>query len=257
GDTRNDKNGDGHPDGVLQNTIGMGDASKQGYFWYQGTSMACPHAAGVAALIESLGVTDPVAVENILKSTARSKGKEGKEKGYGAGIIDAQRASFKAGIVYGAWRFLLACVIGLVPILAMLRRRYIVGIPLVKIPLIAASSGFFFLPLLAGGATPWNPLLTTGIPSWGLVLQGAAYHGNPLLLSCLIPILLAVTVVDSKPLRAIVAGLSAGFAAHLIFAALSGCVSVMFVPALLSRLWLLGNGLFCIFLSSVLAEESP
>ena len=257
GDTRNDKNGDGYPDGVLQDTIAPGDPTRQAYQWFQGTSMACPHAAGVAALVESLGVTEPSAVAGILKSTARSKGKEGREKGYGAGIIDAQRATFKAGVVYGGWRLLLAGLIGLIPILTMLRRRYIIGIPLVKLPLIAASSGFFFLPLLFGGPTPFNPLLTTGIPSWGLVLQGAAYHGNPLFLSCLLPVILAVLAVESKPLRAMVSGLSAGFAAHLIFAALSGCVSVMFVPALLSRLWLLGNGLFCIFLSSVLAEESP
>ena len=257
GDTRNDKNGDGQPDGVLQNTIAMGDPSRQGYHWYQGTSMACPHAAGVAALIEACGVTEPTAVESILKSTARSKGKEGREKGYGAGIIDAQRAVNKASIAYGAWRLLLAAAIGLIPFLTLIRRGYIFGIPLLKLPLIAASSGFFFLPLIMGGSTPFSQFLTTGIPSWGLILQGAAYHGNPLLLSCLLPMILAVLVVDSKPLRVVVAGLAAGFAAHLIFAALSGCVAVMFVPALLGRLWLLGNGLFCVFLSSVLAGEAP
>lgn len=257
GDTRNDKNGDGYPDGVLQNTINMGDPTRQGYQWYQGTSMACPHVAGVAALVEGLGVTDSSAVTSLLKSTARSKGAEGREKGYGAGICDAQRATFKAGYMYGAWRLLLASMFAIIPFVTILRRGYILGIPLAKVGMLWGSCGLFFLPMLCGCPTPASQFLTQGLPSWGLPLLGAAYHGNPIFLSALIPVLMAILVVNSRPLRALVSGLSVGFAAHLIFAALSGCVSVMFVPALLSRLWLVANGLFCVFLSSVLAEESP
>lgn len=257
GDTRSDKNGDGHPDGVLQNTIEMGDPTRQGYKWYQGTSMACPHVAGVAALVEALGVTDPNAVEGVLKSTARSKGPEGREKGFGAGIVDAHRAANKAGYVYGIWRLALASVLALIPMLTIIRRGYFLGLPVAKLGMIVGSSGFFFLPLVLGNPTMECQMLTQGMPSWSLALFGAAYHGNPIFLSALIPVGLAILAVNSRMLRALVSGLSIGFAAHLIFAAISGCVTVMFVPALLSRLWLVANGLFCIFLSSVLAEESP
>jgi serine protease len=38
-----------------------------------GTSMAAPHAAGVAALVVGEGVTEPAAVEKILEETAASR----------------------------------------------------------------------------------------------------------------------------------------------------------------------------------------
>jgi serine protease len=82
GDTRSDKNGDGHPDGVLQNTIKIQDPSANDYLWFQGTSMASPHAAGVAALIVSqygerqrgggLGM-DPAEVERVLLESATAE----------------------------------------------------------------------------------------------------------------------------------------------------------------------------------------
>jgi subtilisin family serine protease len=46
------------------------DASGATYCYLQGTSMASPHAAGVAALIESAGVLQPAAVESRLETTA-------------------------------------------------------------------------------------------------------------------------------------------------------------------------------------------
>ena len=87
--------------------------------------------------------------------------------------------------------------------------------------------------------------------------MGAAHHGNPILLSCLFPMLLSIVVVERPLLRALVAGLSAGFAAHLLFAAAMSTVSVLYVPVFLGRLWLVANGMLCVFLAIVLAEEHP
>lgn len=257
GDTRQDKNGDGQPDGVLQNTPIPGNPTRHDYLWFQGTSMACPHVAGVSALVESLGVTQPAAVERLLKATARDKGPEGREEGFGAGIVDAQRACWKAGIEYGAWRLGLGMLLFALPALAMLRRGYFLGLLLALPAAIWSSSALFFLPLLQSSPTAPCWMWTTALPSWGLHLLGAENHGNPLFFSCLVPVILSLLVVDIRPLRSLVAGLSAGWAAHLFFAAFTGTVAVMFVPGLLSSLWLLGNGLFLVFLATVLGEEQP
>ena len=41
---------------------------------YEGTSMATPHVAGVAALLMSRGITSPANVEGIIKATAKDLG---------------------------------------------------------------------------------------------------------------------------------------------------------------------------------------
>lgn len=63
-----------------------------GYASFSGTSMASPHAAGVAALVMGAGVTSPSAVRQILRDTAIDLGVAGRDTFYGFGLVDAVAA---------------------------------------------------------------------------------------------------------------------------------------------------------------------
>lgn len=242
--------------GVLQNTIAPGNHKTSGYYFFQGTSMAAPHAAGVAALVASTGVTNPQTIEWVLQKSATPVEAEPVE-GFGAGILNAKNAVWMSGVTFKMVQLGLAGFLCLVCGVAMLRRRAFHHFMLMLPTATLASSGFFFVALLWPKVTAWSNFITLGLPSWGLPLLGAANHGNPLLMSCLIPMLLSILVVEKPALRALVAGLSVGFAAHLLFAAALSTVSILYVPVLLGRLWLIANGLLCVFLAVVLAEEHP
>ncbi len=64
------------------------------FYWAQGTSMASPHVAGVAALIigKNGGSMKPAQVISALKRSADDLGKPGKDDHYGAGRVNAYRA---------------------------------------------------------------------------------------------------------------------------------------------------------------------
>lgn len=252
GDTRNF----GPSGGVLQNTIHPGNYKESNYFFFQGTSMAAPHAAGVAAMVASTGVTNPDTIEWVIQKTARSKDAP-PNAGYGAGVMDAKAAVTLSGVTFKTIQLALALLFVAVAGVPMIRRKAF-GLLLLTVPTaVLASSGLYFLAVLFPCNTAWCNFWTLGLPSWSIPLMGAAHHGNPLFLSCLLPMLLSIVVVEKPPLRSLVSGLSAGFAAHLLFAAALSTVSVLYVPAVLGRLWLVANGLLCIFLSIVLAEEHP
>jgi subtilisin family serine protease len=92
GDLSVDSDADGYPDGVLS-TLFDEASGEFVYAFYEGTSMACPHVAGVAALMLAIAPgLGPNQIENMLESTAVDRGAAGKDPIYGHGLINAAAA---------------------------------------------------------------------------------------------------------------------------------------------------------------------
>ncbi len=214
GDTRNDKNGDGQPDGVLQNTINIGRPLENDYLWFQGTSMASPHAAGVAALIMSKGVTNPDEVERVMKATAaHPQGKEWDEK-FGAGIVDARAAVSMATDGYAPERggiaaLLLLAAMGSLGLAGLGRRQAIL-----------AAAGFAGAFAWTSGVLGTAPL-AFGVAELGAGLGTVAGFGSPLVFSAALPFIAAVTLLKARSLRPALIGLAFGTAAMLLHGAVT------------------------------------
>lgn len=245
GDTRSDKNGDGHPDGVLQNTIKIQDPSANDYLWFQGTSMASPHAAGVAALIVGAGVTNPDEVERIMKKTAVHPGKVEWDQKYGAGIIDAAAAVEAAQKkTYGPERAGLLGLLGLMGLGGL----GIAGLVGRRRRLLAAAG-------LGAGAIVGSGVL--GAPlAYGLAgIFGGL--GSGLWLSAAVPVGLTAVLFGVKHARSALAGLSLGYAALLAHGALVLPTLLTELPGgpTVDRLWLAGNAALALWLARAISRK--
>ena len=249
GDTRTDKNGDGFPDGILQNTIMLQNPMQNDYMWLQGTSMASPHAAGVAALIVSRGITNPAEVERIMKRTAKHPNNVEWDKDYGAGVIDALAAVDASTESYAPERAGLAGLLGLAGLTsfgfglglagAVTRRGRIAAVAAVAS--MVAGTG------LAAGAFGCAPLAYQLAAASGSV----AAFGSPLVLSALLPLLFTLLLLGVRPLRSLLVGINLGYAALLLHGAIVLPTLVAGLPggAGIDRLWLAVNALLALALA--------
>jgi serine protease len=64
----------------------------------QGTSMAAPHVAGVAALLVSRGTTQPDAIEREIRKFARDLGRAGRDDEFGHGLLDVPATLLGNGV---------------------------------------------------------------------------------------------------------------------------------------------------------------
>jgi serine protease len=93
GNLDRDDDGDGRPDGVLQQTFDpdtaffLGRYDDFGYFFVTGTSQATPHVAALAALLVRQGITNPAAVKAAIEQTAEDLGAPGRDDTFGHGLI--------------------------------------------------------------------------------------------------------------------------------------------------------------------------
>lgn len=241
GDTRVDQNGDGLPDGVLQNTLVGRDARRFDYLAWQGTSMAAPHVAGVAALVRASGVTDPDAVERVLRDTAEPVGDR---EHFGAGLVRADGALTRTEDTQSAMRGIAALALAAL-VLGGLRRRGRLGVGPWATAGVAfvVAGGLAVLPFSAVGLGALEPWLAGGLPGTLTQLGALAHVGvltATLALTALIPLAGVLFLLQNKRLLPIVIGVSLGFAAYLLVEAVLPTARLA-LPSLVAGPWLLAH----------------
>jgi serine protease len=247
--------GGGHGSKIWQETVDP-STNQPIIAGFQGTSMAAPHVAGVAALIKSTGVTAPEEVFAVLQQSVR-KIEQDPQNFYGAGNLDAAAAvklAQKGKITFNdffRWlrdngylnlRFWIdGGAIALVPKIAMVLGSYLLAFfirnylpfsfPLFS-GMIAGSSGLFFLKGLYIFDLPQAPfrLLGSSIPELGNAISGDSML-NPVFASVLIPLILLIVCWSVPSGKWFAVGTSLGVASCLF-------VSAVVAP----NMWLLGDG---------------
>ncbi|MBK8261438.1 MAG: S8 family serine peptidase [Nannocystis sp.] len=257
GDTRADKNRDGYPDGVLQNTIKLQDPLADHYMWLQGTSMASPHVAGAAALVVARGVTNPSEVERVLKDTAVHPKKVKWDRDYGAGVIDTAAAVDAVTEGYAVERGALAGLLGLAGIAGLGAGGAALGLTVAarRRRQLRLLAGVGVGALLAGGLFGCAAPTALGLAS---MLGGGAWFGSPWLFSALLPFLLVAVLLGVRPLRGLLTGFALGHSALLLHGAIVLPALLTGLPggALVDRLWLLANALLTLWLARRVAART-
>jgi serine protease len=179
--------------------------------------MASPHVAGAAALLVSLGVTEPEAVERHLAKSARSAGSRSH---FGAGILDAAKAVQRAALQLAIVRLLaLAALIFIV--FRWARRRGAKGptvspwSPSFLIPAFATGPGLlFFAPFLLPRHHGTVDFFARPIGDLDLLVS-ASWHGFLPFANVLLPFALVSLLLSVRRFVPVLAGLCLGTAAYL------------------------------------------
>lgn len=257
--------------GILQNTINP-QTGESIFSAFQGTSMAAPHVAGVAALIKAQGIESPDEVLAILKESAQVV-EDDSLNHYGAGQLNAAAAVQLAGQGKISFRDFFRWlsengylnlkfwfdggVVALLPKLAMVVGSYLLAWLLrVYLPfvwtwslssgLIAGSTGLFFLKGLYIWDAPQWPfrVLGSAIPEWGNAIQGGALL-NPIFASALIPFILMALFLSHTSGKGWMVGISLGMTVFLAASAIVDPGLLWLGQGTMARAYLAMNALLC------------
>ncbi len=267
--------GGGHGSKIWQETIDP-DGGPAQITGLQGTSMAAPHVAGVAALIKSTGIKEPDAVVQVLQSSVRSIANDPLNH-YGAGQLDAAAAVQQAGkgqITFNdffKWlhqngylnlRFWFdGGAVALLPKVLMVLGSYLLAflvrntfpfawtMPLAS-GLVAGSSGLFFLRGFYIFDLPQAPfrVLGSSLPELGNAIAGNGLL-NPLFASVVIPAVALVVLWSNRVGKQFAIGLSLGAAACLAINAIYAPQVWMMGDSIFARAFLVINALLCFWIA--------
>ncbi|GAB1542066.1 S8 family serine peptidase [Scytonema sp. NUACC21] len=268
---------------ILQETIDPDNDGVPTFKAYQGTSMASPHVAGVAALVKAAGVKDPDRVLEVLQQSVRTI-EDDSLNYYGAGHLNAEAAVKRAsqGQIsfqdFFRWlrdngylnpRFWIdGGAVALLPKILMVLGSYLLAWFLrvyfpftwgwsLSFGLIAGSSGLFPLKGFYIFDLPQWPfrLLGSSIPELGNSLQGTNAL-NPVFASVLIPLVLIASLLGHRDWKWFAIGSSIGVAACL-------AVSAVLDPAVwglgsgtVARIFLIVNALLCFGLARLAVKTT-
>lgn len=284
----------GEAAGIVQNTIDPQDVGQAVYASYQGTSMATPHVAGVAALLYAAGAKNPDQVEKaIILGAKAAPGMKGWSDQYGHGLLDAKGAldalqklraadvsellpaeaqlaeqhgvtetvgvySYQATNwkVFGWGAALLAFV--LLTLGRKERPGYlnVLASPGFLVPMLLTTVGVFFVQRVAE-PTALTSLITLPIPDWlNKIIFGRGALANPIVYSAALPIVLSLFAIKFKGLRPVVGGLSIGFAGILGYSVWANTPGLAWLPfTFLAIPWLATNALICLFLARAMLKK--
>ena len=263
---------------IIQNTIDP-STGESTFVGFQGTSMAAPHVAGVAALVKASGISEPEQVVDILKKSARSV-QEDPLNHFGAGHLNAAEAvklALKGQITFRdffRWlrdsgylnpRFWIdGGAVALLPKILMVVGSYLLAwflrnyVPFsfgLNSGLILGSSGLFFLQGWYVFDLPQWPFRALGssIPELGSVPAGSTIL-NPFTASILIPLVLVILLVGHRTLKWFAIGSALGVSACLAVSAAIDPTVAGLGTELVSRSFLAINALLCFGLAYLASQ---